>query len=61
MIELSNSKAVATAYTVIDTTEVDLPSFYFGATNSYTNMIVLGLVTLFVIWAFRDSKNRFKG
>lgn len=59
MIELSNSKAVATAYTVIDTTEVDLPSFYFGATNSYTNMIVLGLVALFVIWAFMGFKKPF--
>lgn len=59
MVELTNSKAVATAYTVVDTTEVDIPSFYFGATNSYTNMIVLGLVALFVIWAFMGFKKPF--
>jgi len=59
MVELSNSKAVATAYTVIDTTEVDIPSFYFGGSNTNTNMIVLGVVALFVIWAFMGFKKPF--
>jgi hypothetical protein len=59
MIELENSKAIATAYTVVDTTQVDLPSLYFGGSNSYTNLIVLGIVALFVILALLGFKRPF--
>ena len=59
MVELTNSKAVATAYTVIDTSEVNIPSFYFGGSNTNTNMIVLSLVAIFVIWAFMGFKKPF--
>lgn len=59
MIELSNSKAVATAYTVVDTTEVNIPSLSLTGYSKYSNMIILGLVALFVIWAFNGFKKPF--
>lgn len=59
MIEIQNEKAVATAYTVVDTTEVNIPSFSMFGSLQNANMIILGLVALFVIWAFAGFKRPF--
>lgn len=59
MIELQNEKAVATAYTVVDTTQVNIPSLSFTGYSQYSNMIILGLVALFVIWAFMGFRKPF--
>jgi hypothetical protein len=59
MIELSNSKAVATAYVVVDTTEVNIPALSLTRSSQYSNMVILGLIALFVIWAFMGFRRLF--
>ncbi len=59
MIEIQNEKAVATSYTVVDTTSVDIPAFSLSGSSQYSNMYLLGGIALFIIWAFAGFKRPF--